>query len=219
MRAITAAPSCGSSPSRTAARRGRSTPASQQATSEFILCMDGDSALHPATLRRAIRHFEDPAIGAVAGTVKVVNRTNLLSSLQALEYIEGLNMVRAAQGFFRLVNIIPGPIGIFRKSALEKRRRLRPRHLRRGLRPHAEAAARGLADPVRAGLDRVHRSAREAARPAEAAISLDARNPAGDLEAQAPSVRSARRHRGHAHALVHDLRRHHVARDERASGT
>ena len=91
-----------------------------QATSEFILCMDGDSALHPQTLRRAIRHFQDPAIGAVAGSVKVVNRTNLLSSLQALEYIEGLNMVRAAQGFFRLVNIIPGPIGIFRKSALEK---------------------------------------------------------------------------------------------------
>jgi cellulose synthase/poly-beta-1,6-N-acetylglucosamine synthase-like glycosyltransferase len=29
-------------------------------------------------------------------------------------------MVRAAQGFFRLVNIIPGPIGIFRKQALEK---------------------------------------------------------------------------------------------------
>jgi poly-beta-1,6 N-acetyl-D-glucosamine synthase len=91
-----------------------------QATSDFILCMDGDSALHPQTLRRAIRHFQDPAIGAVAGSVKVVNRTNLLSSLQALEYIEGLNMVRAAQGFFRLVNIIPGPIGIFRKSALLK---------------------------------------------------------------------------------------------------
>lgn len=90
------------------------------ATHDFILCMDGDSALHPQTLRRAVRHFEDPNIGAVAGSVKVVNRTNLLSSLQALEYIEGLNMVRAAQGFFRLVNIIPGPIGMFRKSALQK---------------------------------------------------------------------------------------------------
>lgn len=92
----------------------------EAATSDFILCMDGDSALHPQTLRRAIRHFQDPHIGAVAGSVKVVNRNNLLSCLQALEYIEGLNMVRAAQGFFRLVNIIPGPIGLFRKSALEK---------------------------------------------------------------------------------------------------
>ena len=86
---------------------------------DFVLCMDGDSALHPATLRRAIRHLRDPRVGAVAGSVKVVNRTNLLSTLQALEYVEGLNMVRAAQGFFRLVNIIPGPIGVFRRRALE----------------------------------------------------------------------------------------------------
>ncbi len=90
------------------------------ARGEFVLCMDGDSALHPATLRKAVRHLADPKVGAVAGSVKVVNRTNLLSSLQALEYIEGLNMVRAAQGFFRLVNIIPGPIGIFRRSALRR---------------------------------------------------------------------------------------------------
>lgn len=90
------------------------------ANGEFILCMDGDSALAPQTLRRAVRHLVGtPNCAAVAGSVKVVNRTTLLSNLQALEYIEGLNMVRSAQGFFRLVNIIPGPIGIFRKTALE----------------------------------------------------------------------------------------------------
>lgn len=89
------------------------------ASADFILCMDGDSALHPQTLRRAVRHLvRSPSVAAVAGSVKVVNRTNLLACLQALEYIEGLNMVRAAQGFFRLVNIIPGPIGLFRKSAM-----------------------------------------------------------------------------------------------------
>jgi poly-beta-1,6 N-acetyl-D-glucosamine synthase len=88
------------------------------ASGEFVLCMDGDSALHPQTLRRAVRHLADPRVAAVAGSVKVVNRTNILSTLQALEYVEGLNMVRAAQGFFRLVNIIPGPIGMFRVSAL-----------------------------------------------------------------------------------------------------
>ena len=90
------------------------------ASGEFVLCMDGDSALHPLTLRRAMRHLADPRVAAVAGSVKVVNRTNLLSSLQALEYVEGLNMVRAAQGFFRLVNIIPGPIGVFRVAALRR---------------------------------------------------------------------------------------------------
>ncbi len=92
----------------------------ERAKGEFILCMDADSTLAPQTLRKAVRHLVDsPRVGAVAGSVKVVNRTNWLAKLQALEYIEGLNMVRAAQGFFRLVNIIPGPIGLFRRSALE----------------------------------------------------------------------------------------------------
>jgi cellulose synthase/poly-beta-1,6-N-acetylglucosamine synthase-like glycosyltransferase len=88
------------------------------ATTEFILCMDGDSRLHPDTLRFAMRHFIDPRVGAVAGNVKVVNRDNLWTRLQALEYVEGLNTVRRAQGFLRVVNIIPGPIGVFRRDAL-----------------------------------------------------------------------------------------------------
>ncbi len=93
----------------------------ENANGKFVLCMDGDSALHPATLRRAVRHLiPSENVAAVAGSVKVLNRTNMLANLQALEYVEGLNMVRAAQGFFRLVNIIPGPIGLFRKSALDE---------------------------------------------------------------------------------------------------
>ena len=88
------------------------------ATTEFVLCMDGDSRLHPDTLRFAMRHFVDERVGAVAGNVKVVNRHNIWTRLQALEYVEGLNTVRRAQGFLRVVNIIPGPIGVFRRDAL-----------------------------------------------------------------------------------------------------
>jgi biofilm PGA synthesis N-glycosyltransferase PgaC len=88
------------------------------ATTEFVLCMDGDSRLHRDTLRFAMRHFVDERVGAVAGNVKVVNRHNLWTRLQALEYVEGLNTVRRAQGFLRVVNIIPGPIGVFRREAL-----------------------------------------------------------------------------------------------------
>ncbi|HKO15978.1 MAG TPA: glycosyltransferase family 2 protein [Gemmatimonadaceae bacterium] len=88
------------------------------ARSAFVLCMDGDSRLARDTLRAAMRHFTDPCVGAVAGNVKVVNRTNVWTRLQALEYVEGLNLARRAQGFFRAVNIIPGPIGVFRREAL-----------------------------------------------------------------------------------------------------
>ena len=82
--------------------------------------MDGDSLLEPQTVRMAVRHFADPAVGAVAGNVKVINRRNCLTRLQTLEYIEGISLVRTAHAFFRRVTIIPGPIGIFRKEVLEK---------------------------------------------------------------------------------------------------
>lgn len=90
----------------------------QYSEAEFVLCMDGDSQLGEDTLRMGVKHFVDPEVGAVAGNVKVQNRKKILTDLQALEYIEGLNLARSAQGFLRMVNIIPGPIGIFRKTAL-----------------------------------------------------------------------------------------------------
>lgn len=91
----------------------------QYSKADYILCMDGDSQLSPEAIKSAIRHFADPKIGAVAGNVKVLNRHNFFTDLQALEYIEGLNMARSAQSFIRLVNIIPGPIGVFRKKAIQ----------------------------------------------------------------------------------------------------
>ena len=86
----------------------------------FILCMDADSYLEPKTLLRAVEHFGDPSVGAVAGNVKVENRSKLITRLQALEYIEGLNMSRRAQGFVAAVNIVPGPVGMFRREALDE---------------------------------------------------------------------------------------------------
>lgn len=87
---------------------------------DFVLCMDGDSQLAPQSLKAAVRHFKDPKIGAVAGNVKVLNRKKFFTDLQALEYIEGLNMARSAQSYIKLVNIIPGPIGLFRRKAIEQ---------------------------------------------------------------------------------------------------
>ena len=85
----------------------------------IIVAMDSDSRLSPDAIRYAVRHFRDPNMGAVAGNVKVINRNNIWTKLQALEYIEGLNIVRKAQGFFRTVNVIPGPLGVFRRAAIE----------------------------------------------------------------------------------------------------
>ncbi len=90
------------------------------ARGEFVLNMDGDTKLSANTLRACVRHFDNPRIGAVAGNVKVLNRENMLTNIQALEYVEGLAMARKAQSFMRVVNIIPGPLGMFRKSVLKE---------------------------------------------------------------------------------------------------
>jgi len=88
------------------------------ASSDLVLCMHADSTLTKRTIFSMVQHFRDPDISSVAGNVKIKNRYNLLANLQSLEYIEGLNMTRKTQGFFLLVNIIPGPVGMFRRKVV-----------------------------------------------------------------------------------------------------
>jgi len=91
----------------------------RRSKAQIVVCMDSDSRLTPEALRYAVYHFADPHVGAVAGNVKVINRHNIWTKLQALEYIEGLNIVRNAQAFWRTVNTVPGPMGIFRREAID----------------------------------------------------------------------------------------------------
>ncbi len=92
----------------------------ERARGELFLSVDADSKLSPESLDLMVDYFQDEEIGAVAGSVYVTNTENLWTKLQALEYIQGLNLVRNGQAYFKMVNIIPGPIGMFRKSAVEK---------------------------------------------------------------------------------------------------
>ncbi len=91
----------------------------KNSTGEFILCIDGDSIVEKNAINKAITHFREEKVGAVAGNVKIININNTLTRLQSLEYIEGLNMVKQSQGFFKVVNIVPGPFGLFRRTAME----------------------------------------------------------------------------------------------------
>jgi poly-beta-1,6 N-acetyl-D-glucosamine synthase len=90
----------------------------EKAKGELILTVDADSKLSSNAIELMVEYFDDPEVGAVAGSVYVTNKTTLWTKLQALEYVQGLNLVRNGQAFLKLVNIIPGPIGMFRKSAI-----------------------------------------------------------------------------------------------------
>ena len=92
----------------------------EKAKGNLICCVDADSKLDKFAIELLVQHFKNPEIAAVAGSVSVINTDTFLTKLQALEYIQGLNMVKNGQAFLKLVNIIPGPLGMFRKEAMKE---------------------------------------------------------------------------------------------------
>ena len=83
---------------------------------EYIFCIDADSLVEPNALRHGVRHFLNPDVVAVAGSVLVLNQKNSVTRFQTMEYLTGLNFFKSAQSFLGLVTIIPGPSGLFRKT-------------------------------------------------------------------------------------------------------
>jgi cellulose synthase/poly-beta-1,6-N-acetylglucosamine synthase-like glycosyltransferase len=91
-----------------------------RATSDLVLCVDADSRLDREALRHLVARLADPAVSAVSGQVRVRNRVNLLTKLQAMEYIIANGLIRLAQSLSGTVLVIPGPIGLFRRDVLEQ---------------------------------------------------------------------------------------------------
>jgi poly-beta-1,6-N-acetyl-D-glucosamine synthase len=88
------------------------------AEGEYILCVDADSILEPKSLLAGIRHFLfDPKVVAVAGSVRVSNKNHFITSYQDLEYGLG-ELQKHCLSNFGKVNIVPGPVGLFKKSAV-----------------------------------------------------------------------------------------------------
>lgn len=90
------------------------------ATGEIVVTIDADSRVTGDALKKIVAPMQaDPAIGAVAGDIHVGNRSNLLTHAQFLEYLVSINVNRRMYDVLRVVPVIPGCLGAFRRSALE----------------------------------------------------------------------------------------------------
>ena len=83
---------------------------------DFYVGIDADTVIAMDAISKLIPHFEDPAVGAVAGNAKVGNRVNLWTRWQALEYITSQNFERRALDLFNVVTVVPGAIGAWRTA-------------------------------------------------------------------------------------------------------
>lgn len=86
----------------------------------FVVCIDADTQLHPKAVSELMVCFETEDVGAVAGTVKVGNETNLLTKWQSIEYITSQNMDRRAFDTLNSITVVPGAIGAFSKQAISQ---------------------------------------------------------------------------------------------------
>jgi cellulose synthase/poly-beta-1,6-N-acetylglucosamine synthase-like glycosyltransferase/peptidoglycan/xylan/chitin deacetylase (PgdA/CDA1 family)/spore germination protein YaaH len=91
-----------------------------RAENDFVVCIDADTQLKDDAIYQMMTYFTDDEIGAVAGTVKVGNEINLITRWQSIEYITAQNMDRRAFDLINSITVVPGAIGAFRKSAIEK---------------------------------------------------------------------------------------------------
>jgi cellulose synthase/poly-beta-1,6-N-acetylglucosamine synthase-like glycosyltransferase len=88
------------------------------ARGEIIVIVDADSQVCRNTFIELVQPFRDPDVAAVAGNIKVLNRGNLLTKCQALEYIASINIYRRALDVFGSVTVVPGALGAYRREIL-----------------------------------------------------------------------------------------------------
>ncbi|MEV0440138.1 bifunctional polysaccharide deacetylase/glycosyltransferase family 2 protein [Streptomyces spectabilis] len=87
---------------------------------DLVVMMDGDTVFEASTVRELVQPFGDPRVGAVAGNAKVGNRDSLIGAWQHIEYVMGFNLDRRMYDVLRCMPTIPGAVGAFRRSALER---------------------------------------------------------------------------------------------------
>jgi cellulose synthase/poly-beta-1,6-N-acetylglucosamine synthase-like glycosyltransferase/peptidoglycan/xylan/chitin deacetylase (PgdA/CDA1 family) len=84
-----------------------------------FVAIDADTIISPEAIGLLVRHFNDKTVGAVAGNVKVGNRRNLLTRLQAIEYITAQNLDRRAFEVLNGIMVVSGSIGAWRTEAVK----------------------------------------------------------------------------------------------------
>jgi len=92
----------------------------EHATTDIVVSVDADSVIAADALQLLVQEFDrHPDAGAIAGNIKVANRGTLVTNLQALEYIVGINTFRRAFDLLGVVTVVPGSLGAFRRETLE----------------------------------------------------------------------------------------------------
>jgi hyaluronan synthase len=91
-----------------------------RATSSAIVAfVDSDSSLERDALRRIVRGFIEPKVGAIAGHAEVLNaRESWIARMQAVRYFVAFRVCKAAESIFGAVTCCSGCFSAYRREAI-----------------------------------------------------------------------------------------------------
>jgi hyaluronan synthase len=91
-----------------------------QGRGDYFVTVDSDSVIKPDTIKSILAPLlQNPKIGAVAGNVKVYNRTaNILTRMVWVRFVLSFDFLRASQSMYGFVFCTPGALSAYRREAI-----------------------------------------------------------------------------------------------------
>lgn len=86
------------------------------ARGDIVVMMDADSCLDRDAVARIVSIMSNKNIHAVCGNVEALNRTNMLTKCQALEYITSENLLRSSLARPGAIAVLPGAFSACRRE-------------------------------------------------------------------------------------------------------
>ncbi len=89
------------------------------AKNDIIVFVDSDTFLERDALKKLIRPFSNPKIGAISGNTCVANREeNILTKMQSIRYAISYDIFKSSESFYGVVTCCPGCFSAYRKEAI-----------------------------------------------------------------------------------------------------
>jgi hyaluronan synthase len=91
-----------------------------QGRGKYFITVDSDSVVEPETVKQILAPLlQKPEVGAVAGNVKVYNRTaNILTRMLWVRFVLSFDFLRASQSMYGFVFCTPGALSAYRREAI-----------------------------------------------------------------------------------------------------
>jgi cellulose synthase/poly-beta-1,6-N-acetylglucosamine synthase-like glycosyltransferase len=91
------------------------------AKGDVLVTVDADTSIDNQTIARSAIHFLDPNVVALSGAVRVRNiKDSILTRLQAIEYMVGIQLARYGLTELNVTNNISGAFGVFKTKFLRQ---------------------------------------------------------------------------------------------------